>query len=325
MKAILCKSFADIDALTYEEVPSPATVGKNQVLISVKAAGVNFPDILIIEGKYQVRPALPFSPGGEVAGIVKAVGEAVSHVKVGDSVIGGTWTGGYAEESVADAERVFRIPESMNFAEAAGLLTVYGTSYHALVDRAKLQAGETLLVLGAGGGVGLAAVDIGKALGAKVIACASSPEKLAVCKEYGADETIQYTTEDLKERVKQITGGKGVDVIYDPVGGDFTEKAFRTIGWGGRHLIVGFAEGNIPNLPMNLPLLKSASVVGVFWGSFTATQPALFQAGLQNMLQMFEAGKLKAHICATYPLEQAKEAMRLVANRQVIGKVVLTM
>jgi NADPH:quinone reductase len=323
MKAIVCKKFSTIDELSYEDLPAPS-VGKAQVLISVKAAGVNFPDILLIEGKYQMKPHLPFAPGGEVAGIVKAVGEQVTHLQVGDAVIAATWVGGYAEEAVAEANRVFKIPEGLDFVKAAGLLTVYGTSYHALVDRANLQAGETLLVLGAAGGVGLAAVDIGKALGAKVIACASTPEKLAVCKEYGADELINYTTEDLKERVKQLTAGKGVDVIYDPVGGSFTEQAFRTIGWGGRHLIVGFAIGEIPSLNMNLPLLKSASIVGVFWGSYTASQPQKFQQGLQNLLKMFENGTLKAHIHGTFPLEKAQEAMRLVANRQVIGKVILT-
>jgi NADPH2:quinone reductase len=267
---------------------------------------------------------LPFAPGGEVAGIVKAVGEQVTHLQVGDAVIAATWVGGYAEEAVAEANRTFKIPEGLDFVKAAGLLTVYGTSYHALVDRANVQVGETLLVLGAAGGVGLAAVDIGKALGAKVIACASTDEKLAVCKQYGADETINYTTEDLKERVKQLTGGKGVDVIYDPVGGSFTEQAFRTIGWGGRHLIVGFAIGEIPALNMNLPLLKSASIVGVFWGSYTSSQPQKFQEGLQHLLKMFENGTLKAHIHGTFPLEKAQEAMRLVANRQVIGKVILT-
>jgi len=323
MKAILCHSFSNIDALTYQDAPSP-TVGKQDVLVSVKAAGVNFPDILMIEGKYQMKPNFPFSPGGEVAGTVKEVGELVTHVKVGDSVIAGTWTGGYAEEAIAHASRVFVIPTGMDFVKAAGLLTVYGTSYHALKDRAKLQAGETLLVLGAAGGVGLAAVDIGKAMGAKVIAAASTPEKLAVCKAYGADELIQYTTEDLKERVKQITAGKGVDVIYDPVGGQYTEPAFRSIGWQGRHLIVGFAGGDIPSLPLNLPLLKGASVVGVFWGAFTAQQPVLFQQGLHELLAMFENGTLKAHIHATFPLEQAQDAMRVVANRAVVGKVILT-
>ena len=324
MKAILCKSFSSIDALSYEDVPTPL-IGKHQVLISVKAAGVNFPDILLIEGKYQIKPALPFSPGGEVAGIVKAVGEGVTHVKVGDSVIAGTLIGGYAEEAVAESSRVFPIPSGMDFVKAAALLTVYGTSYHALVDRAKIQAGETLLVLGAAGGVGLAAVDIGKALGAKVIAAASSAEKLAVCKTYGADELIQYTTEDLKERVKQITGGKGVDVIYDPVGGQYTELAFRNMAWQGRYLVVGFAGGDIPALPTNLALLKGAALMGVFWGAFTAQQPALFQKRLKELLEMFEAGTLKAHIHATYPLENAQEAMRIVANRGVVGKIVLTM
>ncbi len=323
MKAIVCKSFSQIEDLSYEDLPAP-TAGKGQVLVNVKAAGVNFPDILLIEGKYQMRPSLPFAPGGEVAGIVEAIGADVTHVKVGDAVIAGTWTGGYAEQVVADEARVFKMPENLDFVQAAGLLTVYGTSYHALVDRANIKAGDTVLVLGAGGGVGLAAVDIAKAHGATVIACASSATKLAVCKEYGADAVIEYTTEDLKERVKQLTAGKGVDIVYDPVGGHFTEQAFRTLAWGGRHLVVGFAEGNIPALPTNLALLKCASLVGVFWGSFTSTQPALFQTGMQVLLDLFRAGKLKAHVHTTFPLHEAKEAMRTVADRKVIGKVILT-
>jgi NADPH2:quinone reductase len=322
MKAVLCKEYSDIDKLVTEDVPSP-TAHKNQVVISVKACGVNFPDILIVQGKYQFKPPLPFSPGGEVAGIIKEVGEGVKHLKVGDQVFGGIMMGGFAEEVAVDANLVFPMPTHFDFVTAASVMMTYGTSYHALIDRAKLKAGETLLVLGAAGGVGLAAVDIAKAVGAKVIAAASTADKLALCETYGADELINYTTEDLKEKIKALTNGKGVNVIYDPVGSQYAEPAFRSIAWEGRYLVVGFAAGNIPNLPMNLPLLKGASVIGVFWGAFVQREPMQNAQNFQNMLAMFREGKLKAHIHATYPLENAVEALQEMANRKVCGKVVL--
>jgi NADPH:quinone reductase len=324
MRAVLCKEVGSIENLVVEEVAElHATKGK--VVVSVKACGVNFPDILVTEGKYQFKPPLPFSPGGEVAGVVKEVGEGVNHLKVGDKVFGGVMFGGFAEEVVGDAQLFFPIPEGLDFVQASAIMMTYGTSYHALVDRAKIQAGETLLVLGAAGGVGLAAVDIGVALGARVIAAASSDDKLDVCKAFGAAELINYSTQDLKERIKEITKGNGVDVIYDPVGGVYSEPAFRSIAWNGRFLVVGFASdgNNIPKLPLNLPLLKGASVVGVFWGSFTMREAKKNMQNFLTMMQMFQAGKLKAHIHGTYQLEQVVEALQEMANRKVKGKVVL--
>ena len=259
MKAILCRAFCPPEDLVLGEVNRVSEVGDDEVVISVKAAGVNFPDTLIIQGKYQFKPNFPFSPGGEVSGIVKVVGKNVLHVKPGDRVYAGTGWGGFAEEVVAPGSNTFILPEEVSFKTGAVVAEAYGTSYHGLVDRAEIKNGETLLVLGASGGVGIAAVQIGKALGAKVIAAASTDEKLEFCSNNGADLTINYSKEDLKTRVKELTGGKGVDIIYDPVGDPFTEPALRAIAWNGRHLIVGFAAGDIPKIPMNLPLLKGCS------------------------------------------------------------------
>ena len=283
MKAVLCKAFGPADTLVLEEVASPEPK-KNEVLIEVHAAAVNFPDTLIIEGKYQVKPPFPFSPVGEAAGIVAAVGEKVSHLKPGDRVMALTGWGSFAEQVAAPAYNVMPIPKGIDFNSAAAFGMTYGTSMHALKQRANLKAGETLLVLGASGGVGLAAVEIGKAMGARVIAAASSAEKLEVARAAGADELINYSSEDLKERVKALTGGQGADVIYDPVGGDLFDAAVRAINWNGRLLVVGFASGRIPELPVNLALLKGASVVGVFWGSFAQRQP---QDNLANFQQLF--------------------------------------
>ncbi|MCL4182797.1 MAG: NADPH:quinone oxidoreductase family protein, partial [Burkholderiaceae bacterium] len=266
MKAVLCKAWGPPESLVIEDVPSPVP-GAGEVLIDVHAAGVNYPDALIIQKKYQLQPALPFSPGAEVAGVVAAVGEGAGPWKPGDRVIANTPFGGYAEQLVAPAARVVPIPDGMDFPAASAYVLAYGTGLYALKDRAKLAAGETLLVLGAAGGVGIAAVQIGRALGAHVIAAASSQDKLALCREHGADATIDYAAEDLRERIKALTGGRGPDVIYDPVGGPYTEQAFRSIAWEGRHLVIGFAAGEIPKLPLNLPLLKTASLVGAFWGA----------------------------------------------------------
>src|SRR5579872_4763017 len=262
MKAVLCKAYGPPESLVVEDV-EPLQAGKGQVVVSVKACGVNFPDTLMIQGKYQFKPAMPFSPGGEIAGIVKEIGEGVEQVKVGDRVIAFTGWGGFAEEVVAAAARLIPMPDKMDFPTAAAFTMTYGTSHYALKDRAQLRAGETLLVLGAAGGVGLTAVEIGKVLGARVIAAASSAEKLALCKEYGADEVINYTTEDMRGRLKEITGGKGVDVAYDPVGGALAETAVRNLAWMGRYLVIGFAAGDIPKIAINLLLLKSSSLVGV--------------------------------------------------------------
>ncbi|HEY4066196.1 MAG TPA: NADPH:quinone oxidoreductase family protein [Burkholderiaceae bacterium] len=322
MRAVLCKQYGPPSSLVVEEVASPVA-GPGQVVVSVRACGVNFPDTLIIQGSYQFKPPLPFSPGGEVAGVIKELGAGVTGWQVGERVIAATTWGGYAEEVVAEAKRLVRLPEGMDDATASAFVLTYGTSHHALKDRAQLQRGETLLVLGAAGGVGLAAVELGKAMGARVIAAASSAEKLAVCREHGADELIDYTTQDLRTRIKELTGGRGVDVVYDPVGGDFSEPALRGMAWNGRFLVVGFAAGKIPSVPLNLALLKGCAIVGVFWGAFTRNEPARNEANLQELLALFKAGALKPHISARYPLERAADALHDLTSRTVRGKVVL--
>jgi len=291
MKAVLCKEYGPPESLVIEDIPSPRP-GKGQVVITVKACGVNFPDTLIIEGKYQFKPALPFSPGGEVS-------------------------------VVTEAAKLIPIPGDIDFATTASFTLVFGTAHHALKDRAHIKPGETLLVLGAAGGVGLASVELGKLMGARVIAAASSDEKLEVCKQHGADDVINYTNEDLRERVKTLTGGNGVDVIVDPLGGNYSEPALRSIAWNGRFLVIGFAAGDIPRIPLNLTLLKGCSIVGVFWGSFTEHEPRHNQENLQELLTWLTEGKLKPHISATYPLGHAADALNDVLNRKVKGKVVL--
>jgi NADPH:quinone reductase len=322
MKAILCTKYGKPDSLVFEDIESPSvTAGK--VLIQVMACGVTFPDTLIIQNLYQFKPVLPFSPGGEVSGIVKAVGEGVKHFKVGDPVFALAGWGGYAEELLMDAKRCFPMPPKMDFVMGASVMYNYGTSYHALKDRAVLQKGETLLVLGAGGGVGLAAVELGKLMGAKVIAAASSEEKLAVCKEKGADFTINYTTENLRERVNELTQNGGVDVIYDPVGGNFAETAIRCMAWNGRYLVIGFATGEIPKLPANLPLLKGCSIVGVFWGRFSEKEPAKNVKNIQEIAGFLKKGALSPHIYKKYALHETPEALWDLINRKVIGKAVV--
>jgi NADPH2:quinone reductase len=322
MKAVLCKSFGPAENLVLEEITSPEPK-KNEILLDVHAAGVNFPDTLIIEGKYQFKPPFPFSPGGEAAGVVAAVGEKVSHVKPGDRVMALTGWGSFAEQVAVPAYSVMQIPKGMDFNTAAAFGMTYGTSMHALKDRGNLQPGETLLVLGASGGVGLAAVEIGKAMGAKVIAAASSAEKLAVAKAAGADELINYTEASLKDEVKRLTGGMGADVIYDPVGGDLFDQAIRSIGWNGRLLVVGFASGRIPDLPVNLTLLKGAAVVGVFWGSFAQRQPQDNLANFQQLFAWYAEGKLKPLVSQTFPLDQAAAAINALGQRKAVGKVVV--
>jgi NADPH2:quinone reductase len=323
MKAVVCKQFGPPDSLLVEDLPSPRA-GPGEVVLSVKAASVNFPDVLIIQNKYQFKPPLPFSPGSELAGTVKEVGAGVAGFKPGDKVIAFTTYGAFAEEVKTEAARLVPLPQGMDFVTGAAFLLTYGTSDHALRDRGALRAGETLLVLGAAGGVGLAAIDIGKALGARVIACASSEEKLAVCRSHGADAGINYATEDLRERIQAITGKSGVDVVYDPVGGPYSEPAFRSLAWRGRLLVVGFAAGDIPKLPLNLALLKGASVVGVFWGDFTRREPRQFADSVRQLGEWYQQGKLRPHVSQTFPLEKAAEALNLMAARQVKGKIVLT-
>ncbi len=322
MRAVVCKEFGPPEKLVVEELPTPEFTD-HQVLLGVKAAGVNFPDLLIIENKYQFKPPLPFSPGGEVSGVVLAVGSKVTTLKPGDRVLGAPGFGGFAEELAIDARNCVPIPDAMPFDVAAAFLFTYGTSHYALKDRAALKPGETLLVLGAAGGVGLAAVELGKAMGAKVIAAASSAEKLAVCREHGADEGIDYSQEDLKERIKALTGGNGADVIYDPVGGDFSEAAFRSIAWEGRFLVIGFAAGPIPKIPLNLVLLKGAQIVGVFWGSFTMREPQRHQANIQELMDWYTSGKVKPRVDVTYPFARVADALGDLAARRVKGKVVL--
>lgn len=322
MKALLCRQYGPPESLSLEDIPTPQP-GKDQVLIEVKACGVNFPDTLIIQGLYQFKPPFPFSPGSDVAGVVKAVGEGVKQYKPGDEVFAMTVWGGFAEAILAPAKVVFPKPPQMDYVTAASFLMVYGTSYHALKDRGKLKEGETLLVLGAAGGVGLTAVELGKLMGAKVIAAASTDEKLEVCRQYGADMTINYTTENLKERVKELTDGKGADVVYDPVGGPYSEAALRATAWKGRFLVVGFAAGDIPKIPLNLPLLKGCEIVGVFWGAFAQREMSENMANTMQLIQWFAKGQLKPHIHDTYSLERAPEALRALMERKVKGKVVV--
>lgn len=322
MKAVLCKAWGPAESLVVEDVPA-LDPGPGEVRVRVRAAGVNFPDVLIIQKKYQMQPALPFSPGSEAAGEVVAVGEGVTHVKPGDPVMAYAGIGCFAEEVVAPADKVMKIPAGVSFEVAAAFTLTYGTSWHAIRDRAALQPGETMLVLGAAGGVGLSAIEIGKAIGARVIAAASTDEKLAVCREHGADATINYEREDLREAIKRETGGKGPDVIYDPVGGRFAEPAFRSIGWRGRYLVIGFAAGQIPSIPLNLALLKGASIVGVFWGDFTRREPQANLAGMKEMLGWLHEGKLRPHISGRYRLDEVTRALNDMSARKVTGKILI--
>ena len=322
MRAVLCKQFGPPETLVVENVPalSPAA---GEAVVQIKAAGVNFPDSLIIQNKYQIKAPPPFSPGGEFAGVIGAVGEGVTRFKAGQSVIGFTGWGAFAEEIAVTQDRLIPMPEGMPFDIAGSFLMTYGTCYHALKDRARLAAGETVLVLGAAGGIGLAAIEIAKALGARVIAAASSLDKLRTCRARGADETIDYQTEDLRERLKGLTAGRGVDVVLDPVGGSFSEPALRSVGWRGRFLVVGFAGGEIPKIPLNLPLLKGSSIVGVFWGDFLRREPANSECDLQALIAMYRAGKIKPLVSGRYPLEKTSDALYALMQRKVQGKVVI--
>ena len=322
MKALLCKAHGPASDLVLEEVASPAPK-KNEILLDVHAASVNFPDTLIIEGKYQFQPPLPFSPGGEAAGVVSVAGESAGAFKAGDRVMALTGWGSFAEQVAVPAYNVMPIPEGMDFETASAFGMTYGTSMHALRQRGQLQPGETLLVLGASGGVGLAAVEIGKAMGARVIAAASSAQKLETARAAGADELIDYSQASLKDEIKRLTGGKGVDVIYDPVGGDLFDQAVRGLAWNGRLLVVGFASGRIPELPVNLVLLKGGAVLGVFWGSFAQRQPADNAANFKQLFAWFAEGKLKPLVSRTYPLAEAGEAIEQLASQQAVGKLVV--
>jgi NADPH:quinone reductase len=324
MKALLCEQYGMPETLVLKDLESlKASAGK--VVISVGACSANFPDTLIIRNLYQFKPALPFSPGGEVAGIVKEIGEGVKHLKVGDRVFALCGWGGFAEEVEVDARKTFPMLPQMDFVTGASVMYNYGTSYHALKDRAELKAGETLLVLGAAGGVGLAAVELGKLMGATVIAAASSDEKLAVCTAKGADFTINYSTEDLKDKIKALTNGKGVDVVYDPIGDKYAEPAIRSMAWKGRYLVVGFAAGEIPKIPLNLALLKGCAILGVFWGQFAEKEAGQNMKNIQELAGHFMRGKLKPHIHKLYSLAEAPQALSDLMDRKVVGKAVVVM
>ena len=322
MQAWICNELSGPDALTWQDAPTPEP-GPGEVRVAIKAASLNFPDLLIVQGKYQMKPPLPFVPGAEFAGVVEAVGDGVKHLCVGSHVAGFGGTGGFGTHTISKAAVLMPLPPAFSFEDAAAFLCTYGTTYHGLMDRAALKAGETVLVLGAAGGVGTAAIQIAKAAGAKVIAAASTDEKCALCKELGADATINYSTQNLRDELKTLTEGKGPDVIYDPVGGDLTEQAFRSIGWRGRLLVVGFANGAIPSLPLNLTLLKGASVMGVFWGEFARREPQNNAACLMQLAAWYMEGKIKPVIEHKLPMSQLKEAFALMGTRQVRGKVVL--
>ena len=324
MKAIVCSNFGTPDTLIFQEIENPTPKG-DEILIRVKACSVNFPDTLIIQGKYQFKPPFPFSPGSDVAGFIEKIGDNVKHFKVGDEVVGFIPFGGFAEKAIVKATDCFPKPKGMSMVNASAFLLAYGTSYHALKDRANLKEGETILILGASGGVGLTALELAKLMGAKVIAAASSKEKLDLCRKFGADDVINYTEESLKDRVKELTNGKGVDVIYDPVGGHFSELALRAIAWKGRHLVIGFANGEIPKIPINLTLLKGASIVGVFWGSFAQKEPKKSLENIKQLLAWFVKGDVKPHIDKTYSLENAPKALEDMMQRKVKGKIVIDM
>jgi NADPH2:quinone reductase len=323
MRAVLCKEWGGPEKLVVEEMVSPP-IREGTVRIAVHAAGINFADLLLISGQYQEKPAFPFTPGMEAAGTVTEVGAGVSSLKAGDRVMALTGTGAYAGEVVIDAGRALKIPDKMDFVTAASFPVAYGTSHGAFDWRAHLKPGEWLLVLGAAGGVGLTAVEIGKAMGAKVIACAGGPEKLEVARQHGADHLIDYSREDIRERVKAITGGKGADVVYDPVGGDAFDASLRSIAWGGRLIVIGFASGRIPQAPANILLVKNIDVIGFYWGSYQARKPELLHDSYGKLLRWFEEGKLKPHISAQMDLDEVAQAMALLQSRKSTGKVVLT-
>lgn len=323
MRALICKEFAPYDQLEVAQVEEPP-LEEGMVMVDVKAAGVNFPDILLVEGKYQAQPPFPFVPGTEAAGIVSALGPKASGFSEGDRVIVASMLGAFAEKVPAPAAQIVPMPASMSFEEGAAFTTTYATSYHALKQRAKLQPGETVLVLGAAGGVGLATVQLAKAMGATVIAAASTEDKLQTAKDAGADHGVNYSEQDLKRTVKELTGGKGVDVVYDPVGGDYAEAALRATGWAARYLVIGFAAGPIPKIPLNLALLNSRDILGVFWGAWAGRNPRENAQNMKELFDLFEAGKIKPRISGAYALEDFKGAFADIMERRVKGKVVLT-
>ena len=322
MHAWLCENPVGVEALQWKELPTPVPKA-GEVLVAIQAASLNFPDLLIVQNKYQHKPPLPFVPGSEYAGVVTAVGEGVTQIKPGQNVACLSGTGGFGSHTIAPAERCMPMPPQMSFVDAAAFIMTYATSHHALLDRGQLKAGETLLVLGAAGGVGTAAIQIGKVAGARVIAAASSDEKCELCRQQGADATINYGRENLRDAIKAATDGKGPDVVYDPVGGDFAEPAFRSIAWRGRYLVIGFAAGPIPAIPLNLPLLKGASIVGVFWGDFSRREPKANAAMMSELGRWYVEGKIKPVIDRTMPMAELKAAYAHMGSRAVKGKLVM--
>lgn len=322
MKAILCSQYCGPDDLVLADIPDPVA-GPGEAVIAIKAAALNFFDLLMIQGKYQIKPPFPFSPSAEVAGVIESVGAGVTDLKVGDRVMASCGHNGAREKIALPASAIIKIPDNLDFDRAAGITIIYGTTLHALEDRASPKPGETLAVLGAAGGTGLAACEIGKLLGLKVIACASSDEKLAFAKQHGAELTLNYSKEDLKEGLKKLTGGKGVDIVYDPVGGSYSEAALRAIAWEGRFLVIGFAAGEIPKMPLNLALLKGCDIRGVFWGAWTKINPAKNRANLERLAKWTAEGKLSSHVDRTFPLAQTADALKVLAGRQAMGKVIL--
>ena len=322
MQAWFCETLDGPDSLVWKEVPTPQP-GPGEVRIAIRAASLNFPDTLTVRGKYQFKPALPFVPGSEYAGTVEALGEGVTNVKVGDAVAAMGSTGGFATHGIAPAKSVLKLPAGFALEDAAAFALTYGTTHHALVDRAALQPGETVLVLGAAGGVGTSAIQVAKAVGAKVIAAASSDEKCAFCRQLGADATLNYATQNVRDALKELTGGFGPDVVYDPVGGDLAEPVFRSIAWRGRYLVIGFAQGSIPSLPLNLALLKGASIVGVFWGDFVRREPENSARGMAELAKWYAEGKIKPAIDQRLAMRELPAAYARMATRQVQGKVLL--
>jgi NADPH2:quinone reductase len=322
MKAILCSQYCGPDDLVFTDMPEPIA-GAGEIVIAVKAAALNFFDTLMIQGKYQIKPPFPFSPSAEVAGVVESVGAGVTDLKPGDRVVASCGHNGAREKIAVPALQAVKIPDNLDYDRAAGIIIIYGTALHALEDRAKPKPGETLAVLGAAGGTGLAACELGRLMGLKVIACASSEEKLAFARQHGAALTLNYAKDDLKEGLKALTGGKGVDIVFDPVGGSYAEAALRSVAWEGRFLVIGFAAGEIPKMPLNLVLLKGCDIRGVFWGAWARQNPEKNRANLQKLVQWSAEGKISSHVDRTFPLAQTAEALKVLAGRQAMGKVIL--
>jgi NADPH2:quinone reductase len=322
MKAILCSQYCGPDDLVLADIPDPVA-GPGEVVIAIKAAALNFFDILMIQGKYQIKPPFPFSPAAEVAGVIESVGSGVTDLKPGDRVVASCGHNGAREKVAVPAMQAVKIPDNLDYDRAAGIIIIYGTTLHALEDRAQPKPGETMAVLGAAGGTGLAACELGKLMGLKVIACASSEEKLTFAKQHGAELGLNYTTEDLKEGLKRLTGGKGVDIVFDPVGGAYAEAALRSVAWEGRFLVIGFAAGEIPKIPLNLALLKGCDIRGVFWGAWTKLNPEKNRANLQKLVQWTADGKISSHVDRVFPLAQTAEALKVLAGRKAMGKVIL--